>query len=106
MIDLDARPDELPEIEREPLFKLDGTLYSIPVEFRANQTLKFMHLLGIRGYSVAVQWAMQEAIGEKGYLALVECTKLTKADTAEIGSTIINKLIGNIEDPKGMSTDE
>lgn len=66
-----------PAAEREELFSLDGTVYTIPVSFSAGQTLTYVDGLRKYGPDMAGAWALETALGTEGYQALLGADEAT-----------------------------
>lgn len=85
--------EPIPE-QREDLFELGGTMYSIPVEVPGNVSLEAMERFRRGGDGLATPWLMEELIGSEGYKALRECKTLRKEDLVAIQEVIRLKVFG------------
>jgi hypothetical protein len=95
---LSSKDDADPFTEREPLFELDGTVYTVPVKVPASYTIRYLDLWAERGIGVAVIYALKTALGEQGYAALTAYTKLTQAQLDQVITAVRGKFDGT--DPK------
>lgn len=85
--------------EREPLFSLHGTVYTIPVQVPVSDTLAYAEIWLERGITWAIIWAMKQTIGEEGYRLLTQHRSLTSDQIAAITAIVRSKFDGS--DPKG-----
>lgn len=95
---LSSKDDDDPFTEREPLFDLDGTVYTIPVKVPASYTIRYLDIWAEQGIGIAVIYALKTALGEEGYAALTGYTKLTQAQLDQVITAIRSKFDGT--DPK------
>lgn len=87
---------EAPAIERDDLFSLDGTVYTIPVRFAAGDTLMYVDGLRKYGPDIAAAWALEHAIGEAGYTALCNANNATVShdEFAKLIAIVTDRLLG------------
>lgn len=83
--------------ETEPLFSIDGTVYTIRREFPASVSLKMLAILRDKGEAAAVAWAMDTALGRTAVKALEECESLTNSDLKAIVEIVRIKVQGELE---------
>jgi hypothetical protein len=89
--------------DREPLFSIDGTEYTIPREVPGHVTLQAMEVFRTGGDGAATPWVMERMLGAAGYRALLECTAVTKTNLAAINAVLQRKVFGDPEDSKSES---
>lgn len=84
------------EREREPLFTLDGTEYTIPVQMTVPEMYSYVHMRRTLGNDAAVSWAMEQALGEQGYFALLTAKDSVVSDTAfiQLANVITARYLG------------
>lgn len=90
-----------PEPEREVLFSIDDVDYTIPVRFSANVALQFARTTLLRGPEIAVSWALETALGERGHAALMAYDDLEPEHLEIIVTTICTRIAAGMEAPKG-----
>lgn len=90
-----------PEPEREVLFSIDGIEYTIPKKFSANVALQYARVSLLRGPQDAVSWALEKALGETGYAALMAFDQLEAEDLDTITGVILQRIAAALEVPKG-----
>ena len=86
--------------EREPLFSLRGTVYTVPVKAPVADTLLYSEVFVEHGIDAAILWAMKRTLGEAGYRALVQHRSLTEQQLADIIAVVRSKFDGS-KGPKG-----
>lgn len=89
LIDLDG-PAEEPK-EREPLFKLGGKVYTIPVAVPAGWLVMASMIAVESGETQALAWATRRMLGDEGWNALQEA-KLHDEQFAQILKVITTKV--------------
>lgn len=87
------------EVEREPLFEIDGVEYTIPTQFSANVGLEFMRLAQV-DYTAAMFYVLNYALGEGGYRALAAYPNLREDELNFVTRVVIRKVVGTISGPK------
>lgn len=92
---------DAPPVERETLFSIDGVEYDIPKTFGANVGLQLARLTMTRGTDVAVSWALETALGEKGHAALMGFDQLTPEQLHQVTQVVLTRIAGGMEVPKG-----
>lgn len=100
IIELDSSVDRAEFEPRAPLFKIDGELFTARTKFSASEYLKYIKIARTEGADAAVDWAMEAALGEAGYLAFLEYPYLTTEQARKIINQVTSRLIGPIADPK------
>lgn len=100
VLDLDTKGRPSLGVEREPLFKLGGVLYTIPMRVSAGVSLEYMRLSGMAGEQTAIIWAMQTLIDQNGYAALVKNDTLTAEELSGITAVLMAKVIDGFKVPK------
>ncbi len=82
---------------RIPLFYVDDTEYSIPVEVPGNLALQAVDMTAKQGEPTATAWVMEQVLGEEGYAALLKAP-MTKAEAGAIQKVIRDLVFGEPED--------
>lgn len=95
MLEFTTNP-EAPAVEREDFFSLDGTVYTIPAAFSAGETLTYVDGLRKYGPDMAASWALELALGEDGYRALLGAPEhvVSRQDFARLVTVITSRLLG------------
>lgn len=85
-----------PAVEREDFFSLDGTVYTIPAAFSAGETLTYVDGLRKYGPDMAASWALELALGEDGYRALLGAPEhvVSKEDFERLLIVVTRRLLG------------
>jgi hypothetical protein len=89
-------------VQRDELFSLDGISYTIPKRFRAADALGYVTNLRRFGPDVANSIALEFALGEDGYKALVGAgDAITAEDIAVLVHVITSRILGqSVEVPE------
>jgi hypothetical protein len=85
----------------EDLFSIDDITYQIPARVGANITLGYLRLARTHGDAAAIGWATERVLGEKAYVALMECDDLTPDDLEAVFAVVHKKIMGAVEAGKG-----
>lgn len=90
------------EVETEPLFSIDDTVYEVPKEIHVNKALKYLDNLRL-GVPEMVSMAelFVAVIGEPAFVALTECEGLTKENLQALMVVIRDKTLGGLDEIKG-----
>jgi hypothetical protein len=83
--------------EREPLFSIDGTEYTVPVRVPANVGLKAVDQVARLGEADGTRFLMILMLEEAGWKALMDCDALEAADLQAIQEVIREKVFGGLE---------
>jgi hypothetical protein len=91
------------EGEREVLFRVDGTEYTIPVEPPASIALAGMELLAAHGGGDMAQILftremLRLMLGDKGYAALLSVPTLKPADFTHLAEVCAKRAMGAIQE--------
>lgn len=97
-------PEQVEEIERAPLFSIDGVTYTIPTTVPPARALKVMRSYRLYGEQVALTEMLEEMIGTPAYLALMEWPHLTNDNLASLLDAVQKVVVGALETPKGGSS--
>lgn len=97
IIKITTSTDSAPE-PREPLFSIDDTEYTVPVEVRATMALEAMERTRTQGEPAATAWLMAELLGEEGWRALRTSRAVSKADLRTIMEICRQKVFGVLEE--------
>jgi hypothetical protein len=100
VLDLDEKGRPSLYAVREPLFRLGGVVYTIPVVCSPGVSLEYLRLTSIAGEPAAVIYAMQKLISAGGYQVLVADETLTAEELAPITSKIVDRVAEGFKIPK------
>jgi len=101
-INFDERnADELPEVERVELFRIDGVTYSIPKVIEARRLLGFMQEMRASGTEAATVGLLIDCIGQQGYNKLLGLKTLRTADLKAIFDVVSTAAMGSMEELTG-----
>ena len=84
--------------EREPIFSIDGTEYTIPREVPGSLALQAMERTRTNGEVSATAWLMEEMLGADGYRALRECPTVRRDEVQAITRIIRDRVFGDLEE--------
>lgn len=96
VLELTSGPGE--DLERIPIFSVDGTEYTIPKDVPAYVSLEAQELLATQGQAVAERWLMVELLGQEGWDALRSCKTLTRPQYRKLAASIVEHAMGPDED--------
>lgn len=88
--------DEMTPIEQVPpkhLFTLNGVDYYVPGVFGANFSLKILKMVRTEGLEVATGYALEEALGEEAYNALMDYDGLTQEMLQQVTSIVMKMVL-------------
>lgn len=88
-------------VATEPLFSIDGVVYSMPVEVPGNVALGYLEQMRQGGEAVAIAWALEQVLGEKAYQALVNCKSLQPHQLSAIMTIVTERIMGALEAVRG-----
>jgi hypothetical protein len=100
VLDLSAKGRPSLDADREPMFKIGDTVYTMPKVCPPGASLEYLRLAGMAGEQTALIYAMQRLIGVEGYIALVGDATLTVEELAEITRKVIAKVVTGFTLPK------
>lgn len=83
--------------DREPLFYIDDTEYTIPKRPRANLSLQFLDMVKSEGTDYASAWLMEEMLGTDAYEALMKLDTLEPDQLQQITDLCQKKVLGKLE---------
>lgn len=86
------------EAPREPLFSIDGTEYTIPVEVPGSMALRAMEMTRTAGEAPTTAWIMEQLLGKEGWKALRACDQVTKPQMKAIMAVCREKVFGDMEE--------
>jgi hypothetical protein len=86
--------------EREPLFSLGGTTYTIPVRVSGADALRYATIWMNQGVTAALVWALRECVGDEAYAALIAHKALTQDQLGQLFDAVRAKFDGSAG-PKG-----
>lgn len=93
-------PENGPFDEREVLFTIDGTEYTVMKRVPAGAALQYIGLGGVQGADVAIIFALRYALGDTGYNALCAYKALTNEQLATVTNAVRAKFDGALVGPK------
>jgi hypothetical protein len=90
--------------EREPLFYIDDTEYTIPVDPSPSIGLEAIHIVSEGGgnpvaMAMADDYVMTQMLGEDGWAALRGCKTITAGDYRHLVKICSERAMGALEDP-------
>jgi hypothetical protein len=90
--------------EREPLFYIDDTEYTMLKNPSSTIGQEALHILAENGGSplgqvMADDYVMTKMLGEEGYAALRACKTIKAADLAHLKQVVSQKALGALEGP-------
>jgi hypothetical protein len=91
------------EIEREPLFYIDETPYTIPKTIPANITIRYLQDTYDRGQEYALAAAMREVLGADAMEALADSESVTDEHMTQIMGIVEKKLMAQMRKSLGNS---
>jgi len=97
MLEFTAKSDPTAkQPEREELFSIDGTAYTIPKTIRPLLMARYAHLVDTMGSDSAGLWALREAVGDEGYFAFINLPpeRVSKDDFATVMAVVTGRFIG------------
>jgi hypothetical protein len=97
MLELTAKPDPTAQQpEREELFSIDGTAYTIPKTIRPLSMARYTHRVDTMGSDSAALWALRDALGDEGYFAFLDLPpeRVSRDQLATIMSVVTGRYIG------------
>ncbi|MFD5089320.1 hypothetical protein ACFWMR_01870 [Amycolatopsis thailandensis] len=83
--------------DREPLFTVSGTTYTIPKQVPVAWTLQAFNIAMTAGEKAAITWACATVLDPEAWLALQECRTLTAKNLEAVMKAVMDKVI-----PDGM----
>lgn len=110
--DPEEEPDDAPKIlrlktapkgakrQRETLFYIDDTEYSVEVHPSPARSLKYLKLMRDEGADIATQYMLENLLGEEGYQALMEYEDLTDEQFEQVVTAASKIMLGSFEGPK------
>ncbi len=101
-------PKTATPVQRDELFSLDGTAYTIPKKFRAADAIGYVTNLRKFGADVANSIALEYALGEAGYNALLNGGDAISADDiALLVHVVTSRILGQpVEVPESAPKEE
>jgi hypothetical protein len=99
IIDLDPPPmdadadAEAPTRPRDPLFKVEGKVYTIVRSFTAAECLRALEIMVSVSYSASLIYLMKTALGEDGWQALKNAESMTPEQYTQIVDIIKAKSV-------------
>jgi hypothetical protein len=94
---------EVIDEEREPLFFIDETEYTIPKRIRPNIVVQYLQDTYDKGQEFALAAAMREVLGADAMEALAECEAVTDEQMDQLMDIIERKLMAQMKRSLGNS---
>jgi hypothetical protein len=89
----DGRDAEPPPRATEPLFRVNGKVYSIPKAFTPAESLQGIEIGYIKGNGAALLYMMRVALGDEGFEALKGAANMTPEQYKVIHEIISERMI-------------
>lgn len=89
------------DVEKEPLFSIDGTTYYIPKQIQAGVALDMLDDLAEKGELVAAAALFKRVMGADAYNALRTCKGVDDKGLAAVMRIVTQKAMGQLENLKG-----
>lgn len=89
------------DVETEPLFSIDGTVYSMPKRIRAAVALDALEAVASKGELAAAVGLLETVMGAGTYKALKECPGIDDQGLAAVLRIVMDKATGQLEQLKG-----
>jgi len=83
---------------REPLFEIDGTVYTIPVTVGAEVALEAMERSRVEPDTAVTAWCVEQVIGKEAWKALRAVKNLPKETVMGIMEICRERVMGGMED--------
>lgn len=83
--------------EREPLFYIGATEYTIPKTIPMGAALEYLRLAGERGEQLAAPILLTRVLGEEAYMALEKSKGLTEDQLGRIVDHVVDRALGRPE---------
>lgn len=99
-------PEDDPFAEREVLFTIDGTEYTVPRQVPAGAALQYIELGGSFAADQAILFALRYALGDEGYEALRGYKALTNEHLAKVIAAVRAKFDGALVAPKAPRSND
>lgn len=87
-------------VEMEPAFTIDGQVFSVPVEVKAQVAIRYMHYCRTKGENWGLSWLLETVLGKDAYEALLELDSLEDDQLVAIAKIVQSKVLGDTA-PKG-----
>jgi hypothetical protein len=89
------------DVDKEPLFSIDGRVYYIPKQIRAQIALDTLDLLAEKGELVAGVALLRRVVGDEAWEALKSCPGIDDAGLAAVLRIVTERSMGQLEKLKG-----
>lgn len=96
-------PVEPVDVERVPIFVIDGQTYYVDKNISPSVSLRFMKQVRVSGAEFALGGLLEEVLGEDAYDALANCPHVTQQQLADVMDLLKRHVMGAVEVPKGRS---
>lgn len=101
IIELEADNGFEEEQKFETLFTIDGKAYDLWVNAPASVGLRYLKMVRTENQEAAAVWLMEQMIGEDGYEALMNYSKLKAKDLERIMRVVKEYALADEESPAG-----
>lgn len=99
LLELHTKKAKKPPAPMEPAFTIDGRVFSVPVEVKAQVAIRYMDHCRKRGENFGLSWLLEEVLGQDAYEALLECD-LEDDELIAVAKIAQSKVMGEAT-PKG-----
>lgn len=89
------------DVETEPLFSIDGTVYSIPKRIPASKTLDILETVAERGELAAAVALFKAVMGDAAYAAAKGCPGIDDKGLAALLRVVQDKAMGQLKQLQG-----
>jgi hypothetical protein len=100
LLELHTKTTTKKPAEMEPAFTINGTVFSVPVEVKAQVAIRYMDHCRKKGENWGLSWLLETILGEQAYEALLEFDDLEDEQLIAIAKIVQSKVIGDAA-PKG-----
>lgn len=84
--------------QREPLFEIDGTTYTVPKSVGGEVALKALRLFAEQGEEIATLFCIEQTIGKDAYAALCGVENLPPKVLRGIIAVCREKVLGDVDE--------
>ena len=95
---IEINTSDTPSDEREPLFSIDGTAYTIPKVVPGNLSLQAIERMRTESEYAVIAWIMETMLGKQAYRALLDCKAVKPSQLRAITEICRAKMLGELEE--------
>lgn len=100
LLELRTKGAKKAPVAMEPAFSLEGRVFSVPVEVKAQVAIRYMHYCRTEGENYGLSWLLEKVLGKDAYQALLEYEDLEDDQLIAISRIVQSKVLGD-STPKG-----